>query len=154
VGEKVQDTAETPGYPRLKKAGKIMLILAVVGVCTWGVQYYLFFSPHGPFELNRLIQERDRLEQENARLAEENTRLARTIIRLQNDPAMIMDLIRRELNFIRKNEVILQLPPKPGTQAVTASILPDKPSPPPAAKPGSGSVKGERKGQKSAKKNL
>jgi len=153
VGDKARDTAESGGYPRLKKVGKLILLLGMAGVCAWGVHHYLFFSPHGPFELNRLIQERERLEQENARLAEENTRLARTIIRLQNDPAMIMDLIRKELNFIRKNEIILQLPPKEGTKAVTASILPDKPTPTLTAKPEGSSAKGGRPGQKNARKN-
>ncbi len=53
-----------------------------------------------------------RLEQENARLAAENTRLARTIDRLQHDPVLIQDLIRQELNFVKKNEIIFQFPPE------------------------------------------
>ncbi len=56
-------------------------------------------------------KERQALEQENSRLAAENARLARTIDRLQHDPEMIQDLIRRELNFVKKNEIIFQLPP-------------------------------------------
>ena len=53
-----------------------------------------------------------RLEQENTRLAAENDRLARTIDRLQHDPVFIQDLIRQELNFVKKNEIIFQFPPE------------------------------------------
>jgi hypothetical protein len=59
-----------------------------------------------------LGHERQRLEKENARLAAENARLARTIDRLQHDPVLIQDLIRQELNFVKKNEIIFQYPPE------------------------------------------
>lgn len=81
-------------------------------ICLGGTLVFLAFFGHRDFyQAYRLRQERLRLEQENARLAEDNARLARTIDRLENDPEMIQDLIRRELNFVRKNEIILQLTP-------------------------------------------
>ena len=82
----------------------------------------LLFSHRGLYQSYHFRQERVRLEQENARLAAENARLARTIDRLHHDPEMIQDLIRRELNFVKQNEIIFQLPP--GGQ--------DKPAPSPA----------------------
>ncbi len=78
----------------------VVMILAVV-----------FLSHRGLYQIYREHQEQLRLDQENARLAEENARLARTIDRLQNDPEMIQDLIHQELNFVKKNEIIFQLPP-------------------------------------------
>jgi cell division protein FtsB len=85
--------------------------------------FLVFFSHRGLYQIYRFRTERTHLEQDNARLAAENDRLARTIDRLQHDPEFIQDLIRRELNFIKKHEVIFQLPPALGT----------KPEAPPAA---------------------
>jgi len=102
-----------------------------------------FCSHRGLFQIYHLKQEKARLNQENTRLAEENARLARTVDRLHHDPEMIQDLIRRELNFVRKNEVIIQLPPGEHDQPVQAAILPDRP--PPAAK--GGAAAGRPRGQ-------
>ncbi len=71
----------------------------------------VFFSHRSLYQIYRSHQEQLHLDQENARLAEENARLGRTIDRLQNDPVMIQDLIHQELNFVKKNEIIFQLPP-------------------------------------------
>jgi len=76
----------------------------------------ILFSHRGLYQNYRLRHERLRLEQENARLEQENDRLARTIDRLHHDPVMIQDLIRQELNFVKKDEIIFQFPPeKPET---------------------------------------
>jgi len=72
----------------------------------------ILFSHRGLYQIYRFRHERVRLEQENARLAVENARLARTIDRLQHDPVLIQDLIRQELNFVKKNEIIFQFPPE------------------------------------------
>jgi len=91
--------------------------------------FLVFFSHRGFFKIYRLRQERNRLEAENHRLTEENARLARTIDRLHNDPQMIQDLIRRELNFVKKNEIIIQLPTPEKDNPVKAAIMPDRPPP-------------------------
>ncbi len=90
----------------------------------------LFFSHRGLYQIYRFRQERVRLEQENARLAAENARLARTIDRLQHDPELIQDLIRRELNFVKKNEIIFQLPPGLGSKAQYPPDSPEAGAPP------------------------
>jgi cell division protein FtsB len=92
---------------------------------------FVFFSHRKLYQIYRLRQEKSRLERETHRLAEENARLARTIDRLNNDPGMIQDLIRRELNFVKKNEIIIQLPPRKEAKPLKAALIPDKP--PPAA---------------------
>ncbi len=90
--------------------------------------FLVFFSHRGLYQIYRFRTERTLQEQDNARLAAENERLARTIDRLQHDPEFIQDLIRRELNFVKKNEVIFQLPPALGTK-------PEAPSPAVQAEP-------------------
>ena len=86
--------------------------------------FLVFFSHQGLYRIYRLRQERQSLELENSRLAAENDRLARTIDRLQHDPELIQDLIRRELHFIKPNEVIFQLPPEGGKKAAPAAVPP------------------------------
>ena len=78
------------------------------------------------YQIYRLRQEKSRLDAENHKLSEENLRVARTIDRLHNDPAMIQDLIRQELNFVKKNEIIIQLSPSERDKPVKAAIIPDR----------------------------
>lgn len=101
---------------------------ALVGLA---LAFLALFSHQGLYRIYLLRQERQTMEQENARLAAENARLARTIDRLQHDPELIQDLIRRELNFVRKNEVIFQLPPEGGKTVALPSSIPQA-GPPPA----------------------
>ncbi|MBM4293704.1 MAG: septum formation initiator family protein [Deltaproteobacteria bacterium] len=117
-----------PESSRLKFHSKLLL----GGVLVLGMVVFLvlIFSSRGPYQIFRLNAERQRLEQENARLTAENERLARTIDRLQHDPEMIQDLIRRELNFVKKNEIIFQLPPNLGPK-------PETPLPPMKSEPAS-----------------
>jgi len=121
-------TAAAPGG-----IGKAKFSTKSVAIVTLGliiVLFFLvFFSHRGLYKIYRLRQEKDRLEAENRVLVEENDRLARTIDRLHNDPQMIQDLIRRELNFVKKNEIIIQLPTPKKDQPVKAAIMPDRPPP-------------------------
>ncbi len=123
--------------PKLKDNHKLLvgviLLLGAALVCL------VFFSDRGLYPLYRFSQERLHLEQENARLKAENDRLARTIDRLQNDPELIQDLIRQELNFVKKNEIIFQLPPSVGAkpQPPAGPAKAESPSSPPS-KPQSG----------------
>jgi hypothetical protein len=82
----------------------------------------ILFSHRGLYQIYRLRHERVRLEQENARLEQENLRLARTVDRLHHDPVLIQDLIRKELNFVKPNEIIFQFPQE---QPQAGPTLPD-----------------------------
>ena len=105
-----------------KLLGGVALALGLVLV-------FAFFSHQGFFQFYRIQKEKAHLDQEIARLTAENDRLARTIDRLQHDPEMVQDLIRRELNFVKKNEIIFQLPPE------TGALNPAKPGSPGKAAP-------------------
>jgi cell division protein FtsB len=121
-----EETGRAKFRPKVAVAASLALGLVLV--------LLVFFSHRGLFQIYHLKQEKARLNQENARLAEENARLARTVDRLHHDPEMIQDLIRREMNFVKKNEIIIQLPPGAHDRPVQAAILPDRP--PPAAQGG------------------
>jgi cell division protein FtsB len=100
------------------------LVAVVTGILSLALVGLVFFSHRGVYQTYRLRQEKARLDAENHRLAEENARLARIIDRLHHDQGMIQDLIRRELNFVKKNEVIIQLPPRPEEAPDQAALLP------------------------------
>lgn len=87
----------------------------------------LLLSHRELYQVYYLRQEKSRLDAEIHKLSEDNLRLARTIDRLHHDPEMIQDLIRRELNFVKKNEIIIQLAPNEKNQPVKAALIPDRP---------------------------
>ncbi len=120
-----------PGENRKSRAS-IKLMTLISGILSLGMVLFVFFSHQGLYQTYRLRQEKARLDAENHRLAEENARLARVIDRLQHDREMIQDLIHRELNFVRKNEIIIQLPPRKEDALSPAAVIPERsaPSPP------------------------
>jgi cell division protein FtsB len=117
----------TPEEPRKVKGSHKFLagIALTVGLA---VALTLLLSQRGLYQIYRFRSERLTLERENARLAAENARLAHTIDRLQHDPEMIQDLIRRELNCVKKNDIIFQLPPdgpdKPASSSALSAVSP------------------------------
>lgn len=108
---------------RPKVAAAVALILAA------GLSLLVFFGHRAVTRIYHLRQERARLEKENTHLVEENLRLARTVDRLHHDPEMIQDLIRRELNFVRKNEIIIQLPEGDKETSTGSALVPHRPPP-------------------------
>lgn len=98
------ETQKAGGGYKLLGGIALTVAVAMVGL--------VLFSHRGLYQIYRFSQERLRLEQENARLGAENARLARTIDRLHHDPVLIQDLIRRELNFVKRNDLIFQFPPE------------------------------------------
>ncbi len=70
------------------------------------------WGSRGIYSLYLLKQEREALSLANSEIRDENARLLKTIDRLHNDREMLEDLIRKELNFVKKNEIIYQLLPE------------------------------------------
>jgi cell division protein FtsB len=120
----------TPATPEKKGKARLGAKLVALTAVSFGLilAVLLVFSHREMYHIYRLRQEKTQLDAENHRLSEENLRLARTIDRLQHDPEMIQDLIRRELNFVKKNEIIIQLPSSKKEQPVKAALIPDRSS--------------------------
>ena len=95
-----------------KTGGSYKLLVGIGLTVGAAMVVVVFFSHRGLYNVYRFRQDKQLLEQENSRLAAENARLARTIDRLQHDPIFIQDLIRQELNFVKRNEIIIQFPPE------------------------------------------
>jgi cell division protein FtsB len=114
-------TSPSPSVETQKFGGGHKLLVGIALTMVVGVVLVSLFSHRGLYQTYRLRHERLRLEQENSRLAAENERLARTIDRLQHDPVFIQDLIRKDLNYVKKNDIIFQFPPD---KPVTGPALP------------------------------
>jgi cell division protein FtsB len=131
-GDRMTSPTTLVEAPKGKGSPKLLLGVALILLALMAV--VVFFSHRGLYQIYRLRQEQLRLDQRNAQLAEENARLTRAIDRLQHDPEMIQEFIRRELNFIKKNEIIFQLPPgsQSKTSAASSASRVALPEPPPA----------------------
>jgi len=124
-------TSPSPPVETQKVGGNYKLLGGIALIVGVAMVLVILFSHRGFYNVFRFRQDWLRLEQENARLAAENDRLGRSIDRLQHDPEYIQDRIRQELNFVKKNELILQFPPeKPGTAPnLTAPVNGETPPP-------------------------
>ncbi len=105
------------------------LLLVAIGLGSW-----LIFGDKGLYHLYTLRRERDRLQQENLVLKDEIDRMVKMIDRLRNDQDYIEDTIRRDLRFIKKNEIIYQLAPEVGSGPRVTQAPALGPPPSPAAK--------------------
>ena len=118
-------TATPKGKGKARLSTRLVTLISLaVGVV---LVVLILFSHRDLYQVYQLRQEKSRLDAEIHKLSEENLRLARTIDRLHHDPEMIQDLIRRELNFVKKNEIIIQLPTSEKDQPVKAALIPDRP---------------------------
>jgi cell division protein FtsB len=114
-------TSPSPSVETQKAGGGPKLLVGAALTLVVGLVVLTLFSHRGLYQTYRLRHERLRLEQENSRLVAENERLGRTIDRLHHDPVFIQDLIRKELNYVKKNDIIFQFPPE---KPVTGPDLP------------------------------
>lgn len=119
----------------LKKMPGGKFFWALLLLMTFAMGGLLLFGNKGLYHLYKIRQEREELLQVNLNLKDDNERLVKIIDRLQNDQEFIEDTIRKELNFIKKNEIIYQLEPEmsSGPKVTQAPAL--GPPPSPATKP-------------------
>jgi cell division protein FtsB len=129
-----KDVSKKSILPFLKKVpgGKFLWVFLLLMAFSLGS--LLLFGNKGLLRLYKLRQEREQLLQVNINLKDENERLVKIIDRLQNDQEYIEDTIRKELNFIKKNEVIYQLEPEVGSGPKVTQAPALGPPPSPAAK--------------------
>jgi cell division protein FtsB len=86
---------------------KIVIFLVVLAVL------WVIFSPgSGIFAIWRKNSELKYIQQQNVLLEEENIRLQKGIDKLQNDPAHLEEVARREYNLLKKNERVFEFAPK------------------------------------------
>lgn len=85
---------------------KIIFLPACGAMCL--VLVLTVFGDNGLVELKRLRARHADLVVANERLKQENLQMYRAIERLQNDPAFIENVARRELGMIRSDELIFK----------------------------------------------
>jgi cell division protein FtsB len=86
---------------------KIVIVLVVLALL------WVMLSPgSGLLAIWRKRSELKNLQQQNALLEEENTQLQKGIDKLQNDPAHLEEVARREYNLLKKNERVFEFTPK------------------------------------------
>lgn len=130
--EKAKSKKAVLSYVNKVPGGKFFWILMLGMALSMGS--LLLFGNKGLLHLYKLRQEREQLLQSNINLKDENERLVKIIDRLQNDQEFIEDTIRKELNYIKKNEVIYQLEPEVGSGPKVTQAPALGPVPVPAAK--------------------
>ncbi|MFN2342236.1 MAG: septum formation initiator family protein [Desulfonatronovibrio sp.] len=74
--------------------------------------YKLFWTSEGFFHLKEIKQSYYDLEHKNQKLIEENKELSRQIMALRDDEEYIMESVRKEMRYVRENEVIYFFPEK------------------------------------------
>jgi cell division protein FtsB len=86
---------------------KIVILLVVLALL------WVVFSPgSGLVTIWRKRSEIKNLQQQNVALEEENAQLQKGIDKLQNDPAHLEEVARREYNLLKKNERVFEFAPK------------------------------------------
>lgn len=83
-------------------------VIIITGAAMLYLLLVLVFGDNGLVELSRMRTTQKRLAQENAQLTQNNLAMYRTVERLQNDPAYIENVARRELGMIREDELIFK----------------------------------------------
>lgn len=68
--------------------------------------YTLIWTQGGALRLMEVRETYEKLEKDNQDLIEENKRLSRSIVALRDDEDYIKAAIRREMRFVKDNEVI------------------------------------------------
>jgi cell division protein FtsB len=118
----------------LKKLPGGKMFWVVFLFLTLSISGWFIFGNKGLYHLYQLRQEREQLLQANLTLKDENDRLVKIIDRLQHDQEFIEDTIRKELHFVKKNELIYQLEPEVGSGPRVTQAPALGPPPSPAAK--------------------
>ena len=91
-------------HTRLLRISVVLLLLFLA---------WVLFSPgSGVVAIWRKRTDLHSLEQQNRQLETANAQLQQEIDKLQNDPAYLEDIARREHNLLKKNERVFEFAPK------------------------------------------
>jgi len=82
------------------------LLIIVLLMLNAFMLYKLFWTQSGALHYMEIKKAYEQLEEKNQALIEENKQLSRTIMALRNDKAHIEEAIRKEMGYVKENEVI------------------------------------------------
>lgn len=68
--------------------------------------YKLFWTQSGALQYMEIKKAYEQLEEKNQALIEENKQLSRTIMALRDDKTYIEEAVRKEMRYVKENEVI------------------------------------------------
>lgn len=86
---------------------KIVIFLVVVALL-----WIILLPGSGLLSLWKKRSELKTLQQQNIMIDRENTQLQEDIDRLQNDPAYLEEIARKQHNLLKKNERVFEFKPK------------------------------------------
>ena len=107
----------------------IAILLVLLGL----LQYRLWFSQGGVYDVNELKQAKQALVQENDRLQERNASLAAEVIDLRHGLEAVDERARSDMGMIKADEVFYQIIDKP--DSAHWDLLPATPTDEAAAVP-------------------
>jgi cell division protein FtsB len=87
------------------------LLIIVIALSLW-----LFFGPNGLWQLYKIHIKNKELNQIIIEKTKENKQLEKQITRLKNDPAYQEEMARKELGWVKENEIIYQFESKKTNQ--------------------------------------
>jgi cell division protein FtsB len=84
------------------------IVLGAVAIAMSYFMLVVLFGDNGLLELNRKHHTYQGLVEQNDALTRKNLKMYRAIDRLQNDPAFIESVARKELGMVRPDELIIK----------------------------------------------
>lgn len=88
---------------RERKLFVIFALLATAASIGW-----VLFSDKGFLQHKQMRKELQTIQAENQQLKKENEELKAKIEKIQNDPAFLEEVARRDFNLLKKNEVVFE----------------------------------------------
>jgi cell division protein FtsB len=82
------------------------LLIAVLLMLNVFMFYKLIWTESGALHYLEIKSAYEELEEKNQALIEENKQLSRTIMALRNDKTQIEEAVRKEMRYVKDNEVI------------------------------------------------
>ncbi len=88
----------------------LRLLTAILLILNVFMFYNLFWTESGIPQLMEIRKSFEELEGRNHDLIQQNKELSRTIIALRNDNHYLKQAIRREMRYVKDNEIIYHFP--------------------------------------------
>ena len=83
---------------------RTLILMGIISLCC--VIGWLFFSPSGILAYYNVKKQLAEVHSENEQLKEKNRLLQEKIDKIQNDPAFLEQLARKDYNLLKKDELL------------------------------------------------